>query len=474
VGLRPYTCYKPTNSPWVGDVPEHWGVHNLRALVKRRNERNRPKLPLLSVARERGVFVRSLTDEDENHNAIPEDLRNYKVAPRGSLVINKMKAWQGSMGIAPCDGIVSPAYFVFDLSILSPTYGQALLRSKPYIAHFAQASDGVRIGQWDLSIAGMNEIPVVVPSEAEQELIARFITYASLRIDKTIHAKRRMIVLLDEHKQTIANEALTRGVDPGIPLQDSGIPWLGQVPGHWKIVPLKSVCTIQSGITLGKYYLGQQLIEYPYLRVANVQAGRLHLNTVKTILLPDSEARRSLLRVGDVLMTEGGDPDKLGRGCVWNGEIEACLHQNHVFAVRPSPSCLRSYFLSSLIGAFYAKVYFLRTAKQTTNLASTNKATIGRLRLPLPDIEEQARILSAIENATSPLSAAIRKTEREINCLQEYRTRLIADVVTGKLDVRTAASCLRENQGEQRDPISADDAETFEDEEAAFAEAASD
>ena len=156
--LKPYTEYKESGSPWLANVPSHWEVRNLRTLIRPRNERNRPDLPLLSVAREKGVFVRSLTDDDENHNVIPEDLSNYKVAHAGNLVINKMKAWQGSMGIAPCDGIVSPAYFVFNFSIKNHRFGQALLRSKHYVAHFGQASDGVRVGQWDLTISGMRQI----------------------------------------------------------------------------------------------------------------------------------------------------------------------------------------------------------------------------------------------------------------------------------------------------------------------------
>jgi type I restriction enzyme S subunit len=206
--LRPYPVYQESGSPWLGTVPAHWEVHNLRALTKMRNERNQLQLPLLSVARERGVFVRSLTGEDDNHNAIPEDLSNYKVARAGNLVINKMKAWQGSMGVAPCDGVVSPAYFVFDFRIANRTFGQSLLRSRPYVAHFGQASDGVRIGQWDLSIQGMRQVPVLIPPPDEQDAIVRFLNHASRRIDRFVRAKKKVIVLLNEQKQAIIHRAL--------------------------------------------------------------------------------------------------------------------------------------------------------------------------------------------------------------------------------------------------------------------------
>src|SRR5207245_1812620 len=116
-------------------------------------------------------------------------LSNYKVARAGNLVINKMKAWQGSMGLSPCDGIVSPAYFVFDFGIANPAFGQALLRSKPYVAHFAQASDGVRVGQWDLTNPGMRQIPVLAPTPPEQAAIVRFLDWANGRLERAIRSK---------------------------------------------------------------------------------------------------------------------------------------------------------------------------------------------------------------------------------------------------------------------------------------------
>ena len=234
-GLQPYSNTRNSGSRWLGRVPATWEVHNLRTLISKRAERGRPDLPLLSVAREKGVFVRSLTDADENHNVIPEDLSNYKVARAGNLVINKMKAWQGSMGIAPCDGIVSPAYFVFDFRISSHVFGERLLRSKPYVAHFAQASDGVRVGQWDLSVPGMRQIPVLVPSADEQAAIVRFLDHANRKIDGFIRAKRKLIALLGEQKQAIIHRAVTRGLNPHTPLKPSGIPWLGDIPKHWEV-----------------------------------------------------------------------------------------------------------------------------------------------------------------------------------------------------------------------------------------------
>ncbi len=161
--LKPYPAMKDSGVPWLGDVPEHWEVRKLRHVLRRRTERNRPDLPLLSVVREKGVILRDTTSADENHNYIPDDLTNYKVVRAGQFAMNKMKAWQGSYGVSPHDGIVSPAYFVFDLSGVGGGFFHTAIRSRAYVPAFTCASDGVRIGQWDLADARMREIAFLVP-----------------------------------------------------------------------------------------------------------------------------------------------------------------------------------------------------------------------------------------------------------------------------------------------------------------------
>ena len=163
---------------------------------------------------------------------------------------------------------------------------------------------------------------------------------------------------------------------------------------------------------------------------------------VKSIDVPSDEADRATLLNGDVLMTEGGDIDKLGRGCVWRDEIPNCLHQNHIFAVRCRQNILIPEFLVGLMASHHGRTYFQITAKQTTNLASTNSNILRAFPIPLPPLEDQKSICHLIYEKTSALTNLVRKMERQINLLHEYRTRLIADVVTGKLDVREAAAAL--------------------------------
>jgi type I restriction enzyme S subunit len=300
-------------------------------------------------------------------------------------------------------------------------------------------SYGITSDQWSLRSEHFKMIYSCVPLRPEQDAIVAFLRHADAGVRRFIRNRRRLIGMLNEQKQAIINRAVTRGIDPHVPLKSFGIDWLGDIPKHWRAVRLKYVSRVQTGITLGKNYMGQEVEERPYLRVANVQTGRLDLRMVKTVAVPLSEVLSSELKPGDVLMTEGGDIDKLGRGCVWQGEIEGCLHQNHIFAVRADQSRLLPQYLVALMGSRLGRIYFQLTAKQTTNLASTNSSTLGAFPLVLPTVEEQKQILNAIEKETLPLGVAINRAQREIDLICEYRTRLIADVVTGKVDVRHLA-----------------------------------
>lgn len=232
--------------------------------------------------------------------------------------------------------------------------------------------------------------------------------------------------------------------------------WLGDVPEHWEVSRLKDVADVQTGLTLGKSYNGSATMSYAYLRVANVQVGRVDLRNVKHIDVPEREAAGAMLRPGDVLMTEGGDIDKLGRGCVWNAEIPVCLHQNHVFAVRCRRNLLLPEFLVGLMASQHGRAYFQLTAKQTTNLAATNSTTLRAFPVMRPPLDEQQTIIDDIARQTVAVTRSVENAQREISLLREYRTRLIADVVTGKLDVREAASRLPDEADE---PEALDEAE---------------
>ena len=167
---------------WIGVVPDGWQVVKLRQILSPFSERNHSDMPLLSVVREKGVIVRNVADKEENHNYVPEDLSGYKLVKKGQFAINKMKAWQGSYSVSKFDGIVSPAYFVFDLNLnINKDFFNRAIRSKTYVSYFGRASDGIRVGQWDLSMQQMKEIPFLVPSRDEQDQICLLYTSPSPR-----------------------------------------------------------------------------------------------------------------------------------------------------------------------------------------------------------------------------------------------------------------------------------------------------
>lgn len=438
-GLQPYQEYKESGSQWIGRVPSMWEVRNLRTLISKRAERGRPDLPLLSVAREKGVFIRSMTDSNENHNVIPEDLSNYKVARAGNLVINKMKAWQGSMGIAPCDGIVSPAYFVFDFRIANYAFGQRLLRSKPYVAHFAQASDGVRVGQWDLSIPGMRQIPVLVPSEEEQAAIVRFLDYANLKIDRFIRAKRKLIALLGEQKQAIIHRAVTRGLNPSATLKPSGIPWLGDIPMHWEIWRISRLAKVGNGSTPSRSNLAYwKNGSYPWLNSSHVNRGFIDSADQFVTATALRECHLPKVSAGSVLIAITGQGKTRGTASMLG--IEATINQ-HIAYITPRLSIVSSRFLNLSLAAAYVTLRSMSDDSGSTKGALTCE-DIKRFKIAVPPVTEQNDLVQAIETETKAANTAIARTTREIALMQEYRTRLTTDVVTGKLDVRTVAAKL--------------------------------
>ena len=443
--LKPYPDYKESGSRWLAEVPTHWEVRNLRTLIRPRNERNRVDLPLLSVAREKGVFVRSLTDPNENHNVIPEDLSNYKVARGGDLVVNKMKAWQGSMGIAPCDGIVSPAYYVFDLRIDNHAFGQRLLRSKPYVAHFGQASDGVRVGQWDLSIPGMRQIPVLLPPADEQAVIVRFLDHWNGRFENAIRAKRRVIALLQEQKQAIIHRAVTRGLDPNVHLKDSGIPWLGEIPEHWELWRISRFARVGNGSTPSRakpaYWTGGS---YPWLNSSQVNRG--FIDSSDQFVTPKALRECHLPRVpaSSVLVAITGQGKTRGMSAVLG--IEATINQ-HIAYITPRIPVASCDFIHLSLTAAYLQLRASSDDSGSTKGAITCE-DLKRFKLPIPPRSEQDALLNAVQNETQNVTTAIARYEREIALLREYRTRLTADVVTGKLDVRAAAARLPERAEE--------------------------
>ncbi|GGC91848.1 restriction endonuclease subunit S [Halopseudomonas salina] len=223
------------------------------------------------------------------------------------------------------------------------------------------------------------------------------------------------------------------GFEPYRQYKMSGVDWLGDVPEHWTTGTLRWYATIQGGIAKGKDYQGRDTVSVPYLRVANVQDGFLDLTEVKEISVLESELERYSLQLDDVLMNEGGDNDKLGRGAVWRGQINPCLHQNHVFAIRTN-HLLKPEWLATFTGSQPARTYFFLNSKQSTNLASISASNIMSLALPIPPVAEQERVLRFLNHEIARIDALIQEQQRLIELLKEKRQAVISHAVTKGLD----------------------------------------
>jgi type I restriction enzyme S subunit len=370
--------------------------------------------------------------EDENHNFVPDDLSNYKVVRQGDLVINKMKAWQGSLGVAPCNGVVSPAYFVFSLDIENRQYAQALLRSRVYVPFFAQASDGVRIGQWDLSIEHMKRIPVFLPSPEEQAAIVRFVHFVDYSTKRLIRTKRRVIELLSEKKLISIVEAIRSGIANHEVRKSSGLDWLPVVPASWKTMALR----LRYSVELGKMLDAKRItgaFALPYLRNMDVQWDRINTEDLPVMDIPPSEYDRYTVRSGDLLVCEGGE---VGRAAFWKGQLDCCGYQKALHRVR----CLNSdedwpRFLYYLLFAAAKLGVFAADGSENT-IAHLTAEKLRAHRFAFPPYGEQVAIAESLDSSISALDQRIGQVRREIELISEYRTRLIADVVTGKFDVR--------------------------------------
>lgn len=358
--------------------------------------------------------------------------RARRIVRDGDVIISTVRTYL--QAIAPIENppdnlIVSTGFAVVRPSnLLDQRFCKYALRANRFLWEVESRSTGVSYPA--INASDLGDIRVRLPELDVQRRIAHYLDRETVRIDGLIGEKERMLALLEEKRAALISRVVTRGLDPNVPLKPSGQEWLGEIPAHWGLQRLKQLAEVRGGLTLGKQYSGE-LLEYPYLRVANVQDGYLKLDDVLTVEVPGSEAASNLLLYGDVLMNEGGDIDKLGRGCVWRDEISPCLHQNHVFAVRPHS--VDSDWLALWTSTIQAKRYFESRAKRSTNLASISGSNIKELPVPLPPVSEQLAIQNFLAVRHSRLETLRGELRDSLRLLIERRAALITAGVTGQI-----------------------------------------
>ncbi|MGC4764523.1 restriction endonuclease subunit S [Micromonospora sp. DT46] len=283
------------------------------------------------------------------------------------------------------------------------------------------------------------DIRLPIPPPLEQHRIADFLDAETAHIDRLAADRMRQRAILEERSYAEVSETLI----PGVLTAGRGTspwPWLPNMPEDVPLVRLGYVCRLQNGLTVdGNRDVSGDAVTRPYLRVANVQAGYVDLANVTEVTVPRETAKRCTLRTGDVLMTEGGDLDKLGRGTVWNGELPNCLHQNHVFALRPELDRLDGDYLALMTQTMHGRCYFESTGSRTTNLASTNSSKILSFPIPLPRVIRQRELVRSVRNRLDAIARLRRELDQQLALLTERRQALITAAVTGQIDISTAS-----------------------------------
>lgn len=438
--FKPYPAYKDSNVEWLGAIPDHWEAKRLKYVAPVTDERSSeveselPYVGLENIESGTGRLVKApdvLRPEDEGAEAAASRFRS------GDVLFGKLRPYLAKVLRTDFEGRCSTELLVLrSAGSIAPSALAYQLLSRGFIGWVDAMTYGTKMPRANPD--QVTSVPIALAPIREQRAIAAFLDRETVRIDALAAKKERLIELLQEKRNALITRAVTKGLDPNVPMKDSRVEWLGEIPAHWDVTPLKAVSELQTGLTLGKKYEARSLIKRPYLRVANVQDGYLALDDIAEVDLPAQDAARYELREGDVLMTEGGDFDKLGRGHVWEAQVPECLHQNHIFAVRPGRDLLRARFLAFVMGSGYGRAYFTATSKQSTNLASTNSTKLRNLPMPMPNLSEQDAIVLGIDRETSRLDALVAKVRDAISRLQELRTALISAAVTGKIDVRKA------------------------------------
>ena len=431
----------PSRTPWLPGTPEGWG--NLQ--VKRAFDVTLGKMLQRAPLRAGDVEVPYLKAQHVQWDGVttsdlptmwasPEEVQQLSTSNGDLLVCEGGEVGRCAM---LADSSQDPVIIQNALHLVRPRQGGDPRFLRYLLMHAAQQD-------WFGVMCNRSTIPhftaekfrnmwVNLPHNLAQQTIADHLDRATSRIDQLIAQQQSLIDSLVEKRRAFITRAVTRGTDSSTALQDSGIPRLGNIPDHWHLTRLKFVGAVRTGVALGGSMQNDPETDpYPYLRVANVQDGYLDLTDIRTLPLSQAEARTYLLRPGDVLMNEGGDADKLGRGAVWTGEIDPCLHQNHVFAVRLH--ALQPAWLALWISSQFAKTYFESRAKQSTNLASISARNLMELPVLQPPDAEQSAIVHAVHDRVRDMELARSTAERTIAVLIERRCSLIASALRGHIN----------------------------------------
>ena len=413
---------KDSGIEWIGEIPEGWSTGKVKNYYSIKGESGYPDEQVLSLYRELGIVIKS--ERDDNFNKTSENTDNYKFVEEEDLVVNKMKAWQGSIATSKYQGIVSPAYYVFKLvdNCIEPFYIHYLLRSSVYLPEYRRLSGGIRPGQWDLSVDNFKNIMVLLPPKDEQERVVDYLNSKCKIIDNTIQNQKIVIEKLKLYKQSVITEAVTKGLNPNAKMRPSGIEWIGDIPRHWKLLTLGNIIEFEGGSQPPlEYFIDEE--REGYIRL--IQIRDYKTNDYATYI-PISMAKK-FCDVNDVMIGRYGPPlFQVLRGL--RGAYNVALMKAVPIGI--NKEWMYFYLLQNSLLDFIESL-----SKRTAGQSGVNPNKIKKYPAPVPPIQEQQEIAIYLKRKCPQIDSIIIGKQKLIEKLTEYKKSLIYECVTGKREV---------------------------------------
>ncbi len=429
-----YEAYRETSVDWLGIIPEHWELTRLATRFKERREKVSDKeYPPLSVTKN-GIVPQLDSAAKTN------DGDNRKLVKKGDFVINSRSDRKGSSGVSDRDGSVSLINIVLEPQEINPLYCNYLLKSYNFIEEFYRMGHGIVADLWTTRYDEMKAVMMGMPPIPEQTAIAKFLDRKTTQIDQAIAIKEKQITLLKERKQILIQNAVTRGLDPNVPMKDSGVEWIGKIPEHWSIIPIKYLKkNIKNSFVDGPF--GSNLKSEHYVENGDnyvvesgfITTGKFINKEFKTITEKHfNSISRSECKGGDVIIA------KIGANYGMAAELPS-LDKRAVVSGNSLKITLDN---ANIKNDLFVKL--LGVAKSTggyndiVNISAQPALSLGglnNLRLPIAPIDEQQCIVDYMESKTSKLERAIDLQQQQIDKFKEYKTTLINSAVTGKIKV---------------------------------------
>jgi type I restriction enzyme S subunit len=434
--LKQYPAYRYSGAPWLGEIPEHWQMQRAKSLFLRMDRPVRQEDEVVTCFRDGIVTLR----KNRRVRGFTESLQEigYQGIRRGDLVIHAMDAFAGAIGVADSDGKGSPVYSVCKAKVdVNPYYYAYIVREMARSRWIIALARGIRERSTDFRFEGFATQTLPLPTMDEQSAIVHFLDHVNARVRHYVRIKRRLITLLNEQRQVLVHRTLTQGIQPGVALKSTGNRWFPEIPSNWDLVPLRRL--IRRAVD-GPHHSPQYIDEgISFLSARNIKVDRWSLSDVKHISETDfSEfSKRVVPERGDVLYTKGGTTG-VARAVDLDFRFQVWVH---VAVLKLQRQRVDPQYLALVLNS--PRCY--EQAQLYTRGATNQDLGLNRMKdivLPAPSLAEQGMIVEALNRRLSRLRACRDILEQGINMMSEYRTRLVTDVVTGKLDVREAAVTL--------------------------------